>query len=91
MRATRYATMPALLTPRELAAALRVSEATVYRDLAAGTVPAIRVGGVLRVRADQLERLLADGSAPEPPDGAAPATTASAAVVRGRRPPQSAP
>ena len=85
MRANPYATMPALLTPRDLAAALRVSEASTYRYIAAGAVPAIRVGRVLRVRADELERLLQDGRAPSDP-GAAPATTASAAR-RGRRQP----
>ena len=42
--------LPAVLTPRELALALRVSEATVYRYIAAGTGPAIRVGGYPRRR-----------------------------------------
>ena len=71
--------LPCLLTPRELAAALRVSEATAYRYLAAGVVPAIRVGGVLRIRADDLERLVGLGE-----DGSAPTSGCSAPTPRPR-------
>lgn len=47
-----------LLTEREVADALRVSPRTVRRWAAAGTLPAIEVGGVRRYRADFIRALL---------------------------------
>jgi excisionase family DNA binding protein len=54
--------LPELLTPREAAAALRVSVPTLRRLIARGELQAIRLGGLpgasLRIRADELERFL---------------------------------
>ena len=81
--------LPELLTVDEVALALRVSPATVYRWASVGTVPVSKVGGVLRIRVDEVERLigLEDGRAPSH-HGAAPTTTASRAIPRGRRHPR---
>lgn len=48
-----------LLTPAEAADRLRVSRSSIYRLVAAGTLPAVRVGASIRVRADDLDELLA--------------------------------
>lgn len=50
----------ALLTVGEVAAALRVSTMTVYRLINAGELPAARIGRSFRVRAEDLDRYLAD-------------------------------
>jgi len=51
-----------LLTPDEVARTLRVSRGTVYRYVAAGRLSAVRLhaNGPLRIRAAELERLLAN-------------------------------
>ena len=52
---------PALPTVAEVAERLRVSEKTVRRLIAAGLLPAVRLGGprtAIRVAADELERWL---------------------------------
>ncbi len=38
------------MTVPEVAAALRISEASAYRHVQNGLLPAVRVGGVIRVR-----------------------------------------
>lgn len=50
-----------LLTVTEVAAELRVSTMTVYRLIAAGDLPALRVGRSYRIRHDDLDAFLAAG------------------------------
>ncbi len=50
--------IPALLSVQEAAAHLRISKATTYRLIAAGELPAVRVGGQLRVDPDELRDYL---------------------------------
>jgi excisionase family DNA binding protein len=63
---TQAHALPELLTPREAADALRVSVPTLRRLIARGDLSAIRLGGrpgvALRIRADDLERLIAHPS-----------------------------
>ncbi|MGH9077561.1 MAG: helix-turn-helix domain-containing protein [Acidimicrobiales bacterium] len=47
------------VTVGEVAAALRVSNMTVYRLVQAGQLPAVRVGRSYRIREDDLDRYLA--------------------------------
>jgi excisionase family DNA binding protein len=47
-----------LLTVEEAAARLRLSRPTMYRLIAAELVPAFRVGGSIRIDADELEEWL---------------------------------
>lgn len=49
-----------LMTVGEVAAALRVSTMTVYRLINARELPAARIGRSFRVRAEDLDRYLAD-------------------------------
>ena len=48
-----------LLTPHEAARLLRVSQSTVYRLLARGSIPAARVGGQWRIDSADLARAFA--------------------------------
>lgn len=45
------------MTPLEVARLLRISRATVYRQLEAGVIPGIRFGKVWRCRRDRVEAL----------------------------------
>jgi excisionase family DNA binding protein len=54
MTSTRF------LTVREVADTLRVSNMTVYRLINSGVLPAVRVGKSFRLRADDVNRYLAD-------------------------------
>jgi excisionase family DNA binding protein len=47
-----------LLTVSEVAAALRVSNMTVYRLIKAGELPAVRIGHNFRIREAEVERYL---------------------------------
>jgi excisionase family DNA binding protein len=49
--------MPALLTASEFAAALKVEPSTVYRWAREGVLPSVRLGGVVRIPARELERV----------------------------------
>ncbi len=49
---------PALLTVREVAAAMRVSSMTVYRLINGGDLRAIRVGKHFRIRQNDLDAYL---------------------------------
>lgn len=49
-----------LLTVREVAAAMRVSNMTVYRLIKAGDLHAIRVGRTFRIRESELDRYFDD-------------------------------
>jgi excisionase family DNA binding protein len=49
---------PTLLSVRDVAAHLRVSRATAYRLIHAGELPAVRVGGQLRVDRDELNNYI---------------------------------
>jgi excisionase family DNA binding protein len=51
-----------LLTVAEVAAAMRVSNMTVYRLIKTGELPAVRVGKSYRIRESDLERFLQDRS-----------------------------
>ena len=60
----------ALLTVPEVAQFARVSPASIYRLINRGEIPAVRIGGSLRVRrADLFEYLF--GDSPAPPEIAA--------------------
>lgn len=48
------------LTVGEVAALLRVSNMTVYRLIAAGEIPAVRVGKSYRLREDDVDKYLGD-------------------------------
>jgi excisionase family DNA binding protein len=48
-----------LLTVAEVAAAMRVSNMTVYRLIKAGDIPAVRVGKNFRIRESDVQRYLA--------------------------------
>lgn len=63
--------LPRALTVREVAAALHVTRKTVYRLCASGALPAVRVGGALRVLAGDLTSYLERSKNPpaEPPGG----------------------
>jgi excisionase family DNA binding protein len=49
--------MPPLLTRAEVAEALRVEDSTVYRWAKVGVVESVRVGGIVRISASELERI----------------------------------
>ena len=49
---------PRLLTPNEVAEALRVSSMTVYRLIKAGDLPAARIGRSFRIREDDVDAYL---------------------------------
>ncbi len=51
-----------LLTVSEVAAAMRVSNMTVYRLIKGGELPAVRVGKNYRLRETDLERFLEERS-----------------------------
>jgi excisionase family DNA binding protein len=65
--------IPALLTPAEVCAALRISRATLYRMVARGDIEVVRLGqgsgATLRIPVSALQELLA-GTAPEPKEAA---------------------
>ena len=50
--------MPATLTALEFAETLHVEPSTIYRWAKAGTVPSIRIGGIVRFRTEVVEALL---------------------------------
>jgi len=49
--------LPAVLTAAQVAEALAVTTSTVYRWAEDGVLPAFRVGGAVRFRRDDIERL----------------------------------
>jgi excisionase family DNA binding protein len=51
-----------LLTVAEVAAAMRVSNMTVYRLIKVGDLPAVRVGKNYRIRETDVERYLSERS-----------------------------
>lgn len=51
--------IPALLTVAEVASTLRVSDETIRRRVADGSLRGVRLGGIIRVPAAELERMLA--------------------------------
>lgn len=61
---TDYVPVPTLLTTRQVAAALAVSEPTVRRLSEAGKLPRVRIGTLTRYRMEDLERLI-EGLRPE--------------------------
>lgn len=76
--------LPALFTPPEVCAALRISRATLYRMVARQDIEVVRLGrgsgATLRVPARELERLLGTASvSARRPAGQAPAPPRRAA------------
>ena len=68
---THKESLPALLTPREVASTLRVDLSTVYRMIDRGTLGAVQFGGArhtVRIPAAELVRLSAS---PKPATGGA--------------------
>ena len=63
------------LTVAEVARRLRVHEATIYRKITSGELPALRLGehGPLRIPADELEAWLHERPARAPRTGSEPA------------------
>ena len=57
--------MPALLTCREFAEALRVEDSTAYRWARTGVVDSVRVGGTVRIPSSELTRLAGSALDPE--------------------------
>ncbi len=53
---------PAIMTVKEVAAYLRMSEAKVYRLVKDGALPVARIGKTWRFRKDLLDRWLEDGA-----------------------------
>ncbi len=66
---------PVVLTEAEVASVLRVTGRTVRRWAAAGTLDAIKVGGIRRYRVDQVVGLIERASVQEPAGEVAPTTT----------------
>lgn len=66
----RQQALPALLTPAEVCAALRISRATLYRMVARQDIEVVRLGrgsgATLRVPVRELERLTSTGSSDHP-------------------------
>jgi len=56
--------LPTVLTVPEVARSLRMSEVTVWRRIADGGLPSVKIGGLRRVPARALEELL-DQSEPK--------------------------
>ncbi|MCD9624237.1 helix-turn-helix domain-containing protein [Rhabdothermincola salaria] len=54
-----FGELPSLLTVKEVAELLRVTEVTVYRQLTAGKLERIKVGGRTLIRAKDLDALVA--------------------------------
>ena len=50
--------MAKLLTPKEAADVLRLTEEQVKRYIALGTLPVVRIGKVARIEAEALERFI---------------------------------
>jgi len=79
----RQRELPALLTPAEVCAALRISHQTFYRMVDRGDLEAIRLGGregsTIRIRADALKELVSG-------DGAAACSSTSQGTARERPP-----
>ena len=59
--------MPALLTADEVASAWKVEQSTVYRWAREGVVPSVRIGGVVRFPARELEALAETRDSEEAP------------------------
>jgi len=59
---------PRYLTVAEVAARLRVSTMTVYRQIQAGELPAVRVGKSYRLRADDVDEWIAECVVTRPAD-----------------------
>ncbi len=50
-----------LFRPREVAQMGGFSEAFVYRLIHSGLLPSVRIGGTVRIRFDEVERLMSQG------------------------------
>lgn len=54
--------MPAVMTPAEVAATLKVRPETVYRWCRDGTLSSIRFAGTVRIRASAIEALIGENN-----------------------------
>ena len=77
--ATGIAELSDLITAKELAAALRVTEHTVYRWARARRIPSLQLGRVLRFRLADALRAITGGDAADGHDGS-PSSGAGASV-----------
>lgn len=59
--------MPELFTLKDVAAALKLTTATLYNWAKAGKLHFIKVGGVTRISKAEIDRLLEAGSQPATP------------------------
>lgn len=59
-------TIPQLLSPAEAAVALGVSRSMIYKLIAQGDLPTLKVGRARRIPADALERFVEEGLRPCP-------------------------
>jgi excisionase family DNA binding protein len=57
--------IPTLLTVREFAEAVRISEQTIRRRVNDGTLQAVKLGALMRIPTSELERLLGEPAAGE--------------------------
>ena len=62
MKTTNRDQSPSLMTPTELAIHLGVSKRTVQRLTAAGEIPIVRIGALVRYDADKVVSVLAEGA-----------------------------
>ncbi len=60
--AVTQAPRPAFLKPRDIQQELQLGERLVYKLLASGAIPSIRVNGLYRIRREDLEEVLESGT-----------------------------
>lgn len=58
---------PLLLTPREAAQRLAISESSLYRLTSSGQVPCVRVGRLVRYSVETLRKWIEDRESAQPP------------------------
>lgn len=56
--------LESLLTCKEVSEILQISKALAYRLVREGTIPSFRVGKVVRVKTDELQRFIDQNSVP---------------------------
>jgi excisionase family DNA binding protein len=56
--------MPKLLTIRDVAAALGLSESTIWKWRASRQIGTIKIGGAVRIAQSEIDRILTEGTVP---------------------------